>query len=111
MLLDPQLASDAGVKQFDPQVHPPPDLVLEIDVSRSSINRIHMLGVMGVPEVWRYRRSGELEVRVQEQPGEYTLVTASRVLPAFEPSTLVTFLAEHPGLSISGLVRAFRKTL
>lgn len=100
-----------GVKRFDPLLHPPPDLVLEVDVSRSSIDRIGMLAALGVPEVWRYRRSGELEVRIQEQPGEYALVTASRALGGFQPATLLTFLADHPDLSISGLVRAFRATL
>lgn len=100
-----------GVKRFDPLVHPPPDLVLEVDVSRSSIDRIAMLAALGVPEVWRYRRSGQLEVRVQETRGEYALVQASRALPGFEPATLLTFLAAHPDLSISGLVRAFRATL
>ena len=99
-----------GVKRFDPAVHPPPDLVLEVEVSRSAINRISMLEAMGVPEVWRYRRKGALEVRTLNA-GAYELVTMSRVLPGFEAAKLLTFLAENPGLSTSGLVRAFRSTL
>ena len=100
-----------GVREFDSLVHPPPDLVLEIDVTRSSINRIKMLAAMGVPEVWRYQLKGALEVRVLEAPGEYKLVEESQVVPGFAPACLLSFLTEHPDLSISGLVRAFRRSL
>lgn len=100
-----------GVQEFDPLVHPPPDLAIEVDKSRSSINRISMLATLGVPEVWRYTRQNTLEVRTLTKPGEYSLVTTSRVLPGFEPGRLLPFLAEHPGLSDSGLIRAFRKKL
>jgi Uma2 family endonuclease len=33
---------------------PPPDLVIEIDISSSSIDRIKLYERMGVPEIWRF---------------------------------------------------------
>jgi Uma2 family endonuclease len=33
---------------------PPPDLVLEVDITRSSLNRLDVYAGLGVPEVWRY---------------------------------------------------------
>lgn len=100
-----------GVRDFDPLIHPAPDLVLEVDVSRSSIDRIRIFAALGVKEVWRYRRSGQLEVRVLGSQGEYDLVQVSSVLAGYEPARLLTFLQQHPALSTSALLRAFRRTL
>ena len=33
---------------------PPPDLVLEIDMSNSSLNKLPIYAALGVPEIWRY---------------------------------------------------------
>ncbi|WP_333312715.1 MULTISPECIES: Uma2 family endonuclease [unclassified Microcoleus] len=33
---------------------PPPDLAIEIDITRSSIHRLELYASLGVPEVWRY---------------------------------------------------------
>ncbi len=33
---------------------PPPDLVLEVEYSRSAVNKLKLYAAMGVPEFWRY---------------------------------------------------------
>jgi len=33
---------------------PPPDLVVEIDITSSSLNRFQIYATLGVPELWRY---------------------------------------------------------
>src|SRR6266700_436280 len=40
--------------QIDLTVGPPPDLVIEIDISSSSLDRFPIFANIGVPEVWRY---------------------------------------------------------
>ncbi len=35
-------------------IDPPPDLVLEIDMSNSSLNKLPIYVALGVPEIWRY---------------------------------------------------------
>lgn len=47
-----------GKKRYDIKVDPPPELVLEIDVTRSAIKRMPIYAAMRVPEVWRFK--GEL---------------------------------------------------
>jgi Uma2 family endonuclease len=42
-----------GMCDFDAAVHPPPDLILEVDVAGSSEHRMAIWAAMGVPEVWR----------------------------------------------------------
>jgi Uma2 family endonuclease len=45
------------VSNIDPANVPTPDLVLEIDVSRPSINRDTIYAAMGVPELWKYSKT------------------------------------------------------
>src|SRR4029453_4930950 len=43
-----------GKKRLDLTIDPPPDLVLEVDITHSSLDKLSILAVVGVPEVWRY---------------------------------------------------------
>ncbi|MGD1851284.1 MAG: Uma2 family endonuclease [Cyanophyceae cyanobacterium] len=49
------------------ETDPPPDLVLEIDVTSKSIGRFPIYAQLGVPEIWRY---DEGELKVYELVGE-----------------------------------------
>ena len=43
-----------GRMELDLTHDPPPDLAIEIDISRSSVTRLGIYAALGVPEVWRY---------------------------------------------------------
>jgi Uma2 family endonuclease len=43
-----------GREQIDLMVDPPPDLLIEIDITSPSLNRFPIFAAVGVPEVWRY---------------------------------------------------------
>src|SRR4051794_35073035 len=47
-----------GRNRVDLRTDPPPDLVIEVDVSRSSLNRMAIYATLGVPEVWRLEAQG-----------------------------------------------------
>ena len=42
-------------------VDPPPDLVIEVDITRSSLDKLSIYAALRVPEVWRYT-DGEVEI-------------------------------------------------
>src|SRR4051812_26661875 len=42
-----------GQGQLDLTADPPPNLVVEVDVTSSSLDRLTIFAAMGVPEVWR----------------------------------------------------------
>jgi Uma2 family endonuclease len=44
-----------GKDEIDLNVDPPPDLVIEIDITRSSLNKLEIYAAVQVPEVWRYQ--------------------------------------------------------
>lgn len=47
-------AAVAGKEEIDLTVDPPPDLVIEIDVTRPSLEKLPLYAAVGVPEIWRY---------------------------------------------------------
>ena len=40
-------------REFDFTVNPPPDLVIEVDMTSSSVPRLPIFAALGIPEVWR----------------------------------------------------------
>ncbi|MBM3814187.1 MAG: Uma2 family endonuclease [Acidimicrobiia bacterium] len=79
-----------GKDDLDLNEDPPPDLVIEVDITRSSLNRFPIFGAVGVPEVWRY--DGE-RVRIYLLHGaEYQEVPASHVLPPLTAEQATLFL-------------------
>jgi len=70
-----------GREDVDLERDPPPDLAIEIEVSRSALNRVSIYEALGVPEIWRY--DGEtLTVLVRGDDGRYTATETSRALPS-----------------------------
>jgi Uma2 family endonuclease len=47
-------AAVRGVEEINLQVHPPPDLVLEVDITSPSLDKFSLYLTARVPEVWRY---------------------------------------------------------
>ena len=43
-----------GQRRIDLATDPPPDLVLEIDITHPSLDKLPLYAAVGVPEVWRY---------------------------------------------------------
>ncbi|MCI0391237.1 MAG: Uma2 family endonuclease [Acidobacteria bacterium] len=44
----------AGKDSIDLAIDPPPDLVIEVDISSGSLDKFPIFAGVGVPEVWRY---------------------------------------------------------
>ncbi len=47
-------ATVSDVRELDFATDPPPDLFIEIEVSRTVMDRLELCGKMKIPEVWRY---------------------------------------------------------
>lgn len=81
-----------GRREVDLLVDPPPDLVIEMEISRSAIDKLTLFAAMGVPEVWR-SAGGRVAIVVLE--GEtYRQVPGSHALPPLTGEILARFLAE-----------------
>jgi Uma2 family endonuclease len=95
-----------GRDEIDLETDPPPDLVLEIEVSRSTLNRIGIYAALGVPEVWRW--DGEsLRVLLLAPRGNYRQSGHSKAFPFLRLKEFAQFLAPTDR-SETQLIRAFR---
>ncbi len=47
-------AAVRGVEEINLQIHPPPDVVLEVDITSPSLDKFGLYLAARVPEVWRY---------------------------------------------------------
>jgi len=95
---------------FNPRKDPPPDLALEVEVTRSAINRMGIYAALKVPEVWRWRK-GSLEVCFLDEKGKYRSEQTSHVFPGFAPAKLVPFVELAKKDGEVEMVRAFRAWL
>jgi Uma2 family endonuclease len=86
-----------GKKEIDLTVDPPPDLVVEIDITRSSVDKRALIAQFGVPEVWRHD-GRQLEI-LQLRGGSYAKTETSSVLPFVTPQLLTDFVAQSLTLS------------
>lgn len=77
-------------RQVDLTRDPPPDLVIEVDITHSDINKNALYTALGIPEFWRY--NGQTLTIYQLQNGKYQEVPASPTFPQMPKEQLYTFL-------------------
>jgi Uma2 family endonuclease len=65
---------------------PPPDIVVEIDITNSSMRKLSIYAAFGVPEVWRY--DGRHVQIHRLKAAQYHPVAGSRFLPGVTGTTL-----------------------
>jgi len=81
-----------GKTEIDLNADPPPDLVLEVEVSRKSLNKLKLFAGLGIPEVWRFDRT-MLTVYKLDDKGHYEIVDDSVNLPGFPVKDVADWIA------------------
>ena len=96
---------------WDAETGPPPDLAIEVEVSRSVLDRLSIYAALGVGEVWRLDKEGELTLWAL-RGDQYVKIPESQAIANVPLFALNRFLAqagqEQPA---SRLVRDFRSFL
>ena len=81
-----------GKRRIDLTQDPPPDLVIEIDLTNPSLDRFPIFARVGVPEVWRHDGS---RVHIFKLEGEqYGEVGQSVALPLLTSTVVTQFLED-----------------
>ncbi|MFO0981453.1 MAG: Uma2 family endonuclease [Planctomycetota bacterium] len=96
--------------KLDLRRDPPPDLVVEVDISRSSRARLSIYAAMGVPEVWQWIGDHLSVLRLQPS-GEYLAADASQIFPMLPLAGLEPLLRRRHEVDDTQLVREFRAWL
>jgi Uma2 family endonuclease len=92
---------------IDLGIDPPPDLVIEVDVSRSSLSRMDIYAALGVPEVWRFDGTSLHVYRLAE--GRYVEGDHSPHFPHLPLAEVHSFLLRRNTMDETSLIRAFRQ--
>lgn len=79
-----------GKKLIDLMVDPPPDLAVEIEISRRVLDRLGLLAALGIPEVWRF--DGKAIKVLVLQGNVYEESPTSLAFPGIDVKKLVPFL-------------------
>jgi len=96
----------AGRDSIDLATDPPPDLVVEVDITHPSLDKFPIYASLKVPEVWRhdgailqfFRLSGE----------RYTPTPESGLFPLLPAAVLAGFVQQGQEHGIIPMIRAFR---
>jgi Uma2 family endonuclease len=97
----------SGKPQIDLAVDPPPDLVIEVDITSPSLNKLPIYAQIGVPEVWRYD-GGRIAILRLERTG-YSDAPVSATLPSLSSSALSDLVEKNKAMKRSVWIREVRE--
>lgn len=101
-----QEAQVRGKTEIDLAVDPPPDLVIEIDITSLSLDKFPIYSALGIAEVWRYDGS-EVEIFILANDG-YQRQDESTMLPRVTGRLLTNWLATGQRLKRTEWLRRVR---
>src|SRR4028118_110082 len=95
-------------QEIDLDNDPPPDLVLEIDITSGSLDKRPIYAALGVPEFWRYD-GNELEVFILHPSNrDYQQVNQSSTFPWMSLDVIPRFIRQSLVDGETATLRAFR---
>lgn len=93
---------------IDLTIDPPPDLVIEVEISRSVVDRMEIYATLGVPEVWRCD-GRTVSVMVLYPDEGCVLCERSPTFPAIPTQGVAEHLNRRGLMDETRLVRSFRE--
>ena len=87
-------------------VDPPPDLIIEVDITRESLNRFPLFAAVGIPEIWRF--DGARVVFYRLESNTYVETSHSLALHSLDSATATDFLAQSQTLKSTAWLRKVR---
>jgi Uma2 family endonuclease len=97
-----------GRDEVEINVDPPPDLAIEIDITRSTLDKQKIYAALGVPELWRWEDE-TLQVLVLGPAGKYVAVQKSLNFPDLPLSEIIRFMSLRHGKSETAWIKLFRE--
>jgi Uma2 family endonuclease len=101
------IAAVQGKRRLDMAEDPAPDLIVEIDITSSSQNRLQVYADLGVAEVWIY--DGECLIIQQLQNDAYIATRYSQFFVNLAISDIAGWLQQSATMDYLELVKSFRR--
>jgi len=96
-----------GKRELDLSMDPPPDLAIEVDLSRSSMNKLSIYADIGVPELWFHDGETLRVYRLQGEAG-YVPQETSAAFPFLDLKEVERFIGRSESLGETAWIRSFR---
>jgi Uma2 family endonuclease len=101
-------AAAIGLKRWNAETDPPPDLAIEIDITSNSINRRPIYASLGIAELWRF--DGQtLQSFALNKGGDYIPTGRSLAFDFLNVADLLPFLAKLGTRSDTAILREFQE--
>jgi Uma2 family endonuclease len=97
------------LNQLDLKKDPPPDLVVEVDITSSSDRRFPIYARLGIPELWQF--NGKTIQYYLLQDDEYVPVQVSPTFPTLPADVILKYLKERLNVGESQAIREFKAEL
>ena len=98
-----------GKRKIDLESDPPPDIVVEIDITNESLSKFPIYAALSVPEIWRY--DGTKVQFYELGAGGYREIPESRSLARLTPAMLADALEQSKTEGQTVALRVFRQRL
>lgn len=98
-----------GKRTIDLDVDPPPDLVVEIDITNESVGKHPTYAALGMREIWQY--NGDEVVFLELVDAGYRAVFESISFPGVTPAMLAAALAESARDGQTAALQTLRQRL
>lgn len=98
-----------GKRNIDLSIDPPPDVVVEIDITSESLGKFPIYAAFGVPEIWRY--DGERAQIYHLADQSYVEAARSLAFACLTAQALTDFIEQSKTEGQSAALVAFRKWL
>lgn len=96
-------------EEVDLPMDPPPDLVVEVEITSSAIEKLKLFAAMQVPEVWRH--DGKQLEMFRNIDSTYQPIASSHELPGLAAQTMMDFINRRFEVGESSLIREFRRSI
>ncbi|MFM7517500.1 MAG: Uma2 family endonuclease [Pirellula sp.] len=93
-------------EELDFKVDPPPDLVIEVELTSSAIDKLELFAAMQVREVWRHDGTSVQFYRLSS--GRYECIAESTELPGLSSDLINRYLDQRLQAGETTWIRAFR---
>lgn len=93
-------------KEINLTTDPPPDLVVEVDYTSRSLNKVQIYASLNVPEFWRYENQHLYIYQLVD--GKYNLCDQSLAFPFLPIAAIPGFIEQNKIVGQRAAVRLFR---
>ena len=96
-------------QNIDLDIDPPPDLVLEIDITSGSLNKLPIYANFRVPEFWQYDGEKLTVFLLEEASNTYQKVDKSQIFPFLDLKQIPQLIEQSLEIGETATLKQFRQ--